>query len=396
MRPQPIDCPLSRCAGVWEAELQCDPDKEYILHGIKYGFNLIDTNSIVPSTAVEVENYPSVTTSPNKHLVEAQILEEIAEGNYSEISIKPHIVSAMGAIKKQDGGVRLILDASQLEGRSLNDLASPEVSEFQSLKDALDIIHPYYFCAKVDLKAAYRSCGIREEDRRLAGLKWKFSAAPDFQYLIDNRLPFGARKSAYHFNNITQSVRRMMRRRGYKIVVFMDDFLIAEKDFATCFAAYNTLINLLRSLGFSLNYKKLVDPTQSLVYLGVHIDTCAGFMSLDSDKTASLINLLQETLKRTRLSKKQLQSLAGKLAWASHVTPWGKTHTCALFRQLSMLKKLSHKVKISVFRDDINWWQNCLKRGNHCRRLWDNRPIIYISTDASRPGGRAFRANNGD
>ena len=118
----------------------------------------------------------------------------------------------MGAIKMQDAGVRLILDVSQLEGRSLNYLALPEISEFQYLKDALDIIRPYYIdiYVKVDLKAVYRSCGICQDDRWLAGLKWIFSSMLHFQYLIDYLLPFGERKSSYHFINITQSVRLMV------------------------------------------------------------------------------------------------------------------------------------------------------------------------------------------
>ena len=37
--------------------------------------------------------------------------------------------------------------------------------------------------------------------------------------------------------------------------------------------AMNTLIALLRELGFRINWYKVVDPVQSITFLGVQIDT---------------------------------------------------------------------------------------------------------------------------
>ena len=77
MKLQSITCPPSRYDDVWETELQCDPIMEYILHGIKHGFHFTDTNQSDPSTALEVESYPSATSYPNRHLVRAQIQEKL-------------------------------------------------------------------------------------------------------------------------------------------------------------------------------------------------------------------------------------------------------------------------------------------------------------------------------
>ena len=66
---------------------------------------------------------------------------------------------------------------------------------------------------------------------------------------------------------------------------------------------------------------------QSLVFLGININTRAKLLSLDSVKKSALID---RTMQQTRLSKSQLQTLADKLAWASIATPWGKTHLCFL------------------------------------------------------------------
>jgi hypothetical protein len=384
------------CRDTWAIELQGDPDETFILDGLTNGFAVIDTDSQIPINTVEVDNYTSATCFKNIGKVEAQIREELAEGNYSIVHDKPLITSALGAIPKADSGIRLIHDASRPEGGSLNDLASRETCKFQSFKDVLDIITPNGYCATVDLKSAYRSCGIRESDKVLTGLKWKFTGTDYCIYMQDNRLPFGSRKSVYHFHRITQSIKRMMQKRGFNIVVFMDDFLLAERDFKTCLASYNTLISLLRSLGFSINWKKVVDPTQALVYLGIHLDTYNGVLSLDLEKRATLLALLQRTMYTKRLSKTQLQSLAGKLAWASIVTPWGKTHTCIFFKCLSLLNKPSHKVPTERLHSGIQWWIECLSGGNNNRLIWDNRRLICMSCDASEPNGGGFCYENGD
>lgn len=371
-------------------ELEGDEHEQYLLDGIKNGFCIVDKDSVVPTEPVEVNNYASATSAPNVYKVEEQIIAELNEGNYVICDHKPHIVSALGAIDKPDGGIRLIHDASRPVGASLNDLATPEDSTFQSFKDVLALLQPNCYCAKVDLKAAYRSCGIRKCDRELTGLKWRFTGTNQHVFMQDHRFCFGARKTVFHFNNITQAVRRMMERRGFNIVVFIDDFLCIEKDFATCLASYNTLIQLLRSLGFSINWQKVADPTQCVVFLGIQINTHAGTLSLNEDKTERLIDSLNSTLKRSRLSKTQLQSIAGKLMWASVVTPWGKTHTCEIFRHLSILKKPSHKLRTIKLHATLIWWINCLRTGNHTRLIWDDRPIINICTDSSRPAGGAF------
>lgn len=363
---------------------------DYILDGIKNGFALIDPGSELPTEPVETDNYHSATSPTACVKVEKQINTELEEGNYSITHTRPLITSALGAIPKNDSGIRLIHDASRPVGRSLNDLASREECKFQTFNDAVSLLRKNSYCAKVDLQAAYRSCGIREKDKFLTGLKWKFTGSDHFVYMTDNRLPFGARKSVYHFNRITQSIRRMMANRGYKIVVYVDDFLLVEKDQQSCLAAYNTLIKLLRSLGFSINWSKALDPAQIIVFLGIEINTRAGTLTLDSVKKSALIDLLHKTMNQKRLSKNQLQSLAGKMAWAGIVTPWGKTHTCAFFRLLSLLNKPCHKVMTKHLHSSIKWWLECLSIGNNTRLIWDNRPCVSMYTDSSRPSGGGF------
>ncbi len=83
-------------------------------------------------------------------------------------------MTALVAISKQDGGMRLIHDASLLLDMALHDYATKDPCQYQTVQDALHHIQPGWYMAKVDLKAAYRSVGIARTDRPLTGLKWCF------------------------------------------------------------------------------------------------------------------------------------------------------------------------------------------------------------------------------
>jgi hypothetical protein len=109
--------------GVWRTELADDADREFLLSGLKYGFDIVDSDvQVVP---VEVENHPSARPgSPNYLAIKQQVLHEISEGNYIVCDSKPNVISPLGAIPKSTGGIRLIHDCSRPSGNSLNDYAT--------------------------------------------------------------------------------------------------------------------------------------------------------------------------------------------------------------------------------------------------------------------------------
>ena len=107
---------------------------------------------------------------------------------------KPTIVSALGALVKKNGKIRLIHDASKPEDISLNSYAVMEEKlRFESIDNAEQLLQDGYFMAKIDLKSAYRSVLIHPSQYHLTGLKWEFEG--EKCYMIDTRLPFGARLS---------------------------------------------------------------------------------------------------------------------------------------------------------------------------------------------------------
>ena len=301
--------------GVWRTELADDADREFLLSGLKYGFDIVDSDvQVVP---VEVENHPSARPgSPNYIAIKQQVLHEISEGNYIVCDGKPNCISPLGAIPKSTGGIRLIHDCSRPSRNSLNDYATLEFSQrFQTIDDATSLLQPGYYMAKIDLISAYRSVSISAESQQFTGLK--FVLNNQVVYLRDSKLPFGSRLATGIFHRLTQAVKRMMIRRGFTaVVVYLEDIFICAPTLNECIVAMNTLV-ALRRLGFSINWDKVIDPTRCLTFLCIEIDTATMVKRLPSEKMLALKAELEVFAKRKRASKRQLQSLAGKLHWAA-------------------------------------------------------------------------------
>ena len=60
------------------------------------------------------------------------------------------------------------------------------------MQDAIDLVTPVSYFAKIDLANAYRSVKIHPSNYKATDLKWRFKGDKNFTYMIDERLPFGA------------------------------------------------------------------------------------------------------------------------------------------------------------------------------------------------------------
>ena len=381
---------------VWKQLISDDPDAEYLLEGIEHGFILQDSNApTTPPPHPHPPNYRSTRSKEFHSSVEETISTGLRDGLFSRLDTPPPSTSPLSAVPKSSGGVRVIHDLSSPVGHCLNSFSSKDEVKFQTVEDAVRHITPNCYLAKVDLKSAYRSVKTHPSSWPWATLYWEFENETEPTFLQDTRLPFGARRSPAIFHRITQAVRRSLINRGFPpMVVYVDDFLIIAPTAELCATALSTLIATLRALGFMIAWDKVEGPTQRLTFLGVEINTTDGTLTLNAEKRSKLIDFLKTQQKRKRLSRKQLQSLAGRLSWASAVIPWGRLHVRSLFDQLATVKADHHKIPISNISDDIQWWLIFLNNNSHCRHIWDSSPKVTIHCDASQNAGGAFCMND--
>ena len=160
------------------AELCEDADKEFLLHGIINGFQLIPANSAL--APAEMDYYRSSTKPEARAKVEETIRDEIHQGNYIITQEKPTIVSAIGAVPKANSDeLRLIHDCSMPEGLGVNSYVPfLDKLHFQTIDDAIKLVDKEYYLAKIDLRHAYRSVPIHPSNFQATGLKWTFWGTP--------------------------------------------------------------------------------------------------------------------------------------------------------------------------------------------------------------------------
>ena len=343
----------------------------------------------------EIKNYTSATASDIRDKVEKQISDEIRDGNYVITQTKPTIVSALGAIPKPHSDkIRLIHDCSRPQHCNVNSYATTHHFSYVTVEKAVSQIKPNAYLAKIDLKSAYRHVPIHPSSYRATGLSWTFKGDHHTTYLYDNKLPFGAAKSPEIFHRLTQAVTRMIARRGFRtILAYLDDFLIFGDSKHECELAYSELILLLGELGFSINWEKAVAPTQRLTFLGIEIDTVLRQLILPESKLCELRALLGETLTKRSITKRDLQSLVGKLNFAARVIFGGRTFLRRIIDAMNKLSRPHHHSRLNFqLRADLSWWAEFLSVFYGKTFFVESEPVASeeFSTDACPIGGGGF------
>ena len=195
------------------------------------------------------------------------------------------------------------------------------------------------------------------------------------------------------FQRLTASVKRMMTRRGFVVLVYLDDFLVIARTAEECYEAFSALVALVQRLGFEINWDKVVLPCQRLTFLGVLIDGVRRTLALPDLKLQQLRQLLNHWCSKKKATKLELQQLIGKLNWAARVIKGGRTFVRRLIDLMCTLKRRHHHARLtSSARADIAWWSQFLKVFNGTANFISDEPVPdhIFTSDACSTGGAAY------
>ena len=177
-----------------------------------------------------------------------------------------------------------------------------------------------------------------------------------------------------------------MSKRNYNVHQ-LDYIYISHETTEGCQRALNTLLSLLRELGFSIAWDKVEGPSQTITFLGILINSTSMSLHLPQEKVEAYKDLLQSFLTRPRASYRQLQQLAGKLSWASHIVKGGRIYLQRVLDLMRPLKHPHHKVRLtSDFFEDIKWWLNLLQVCNVTYFIKPDGQAREVFTDACQTG----------
>lgn len=286
------------------------------------GFPVID-EEIEPYVC---NNYGSVLEPSAATKMSKIVQSELDEGMVSEVYELPTCVHALGAVVKPDGNIRPITDCSRPECLSVNYHCSSLIEPFHflSIHDVVSLLGPHEYMAVVDIKSAYRAVIMSPFHRKYMGFFWDHDGIENRMFQ-DNRLCFGLRTGPCNFNLISCFLSDVLRQRhGIRLVNYLDDFLCIGDTFASCQDAQNTVISLLRYVGFYISYNKLQPPSQITKYLGVIVDSIVMELRLPAEKILKLKSVLNKVKDLRSISKKKLESLTGVLSHCATIVRGGR------------------------------------------------------------------------
>jgi hypothetical protein len=256
-------------------------------------------------------------------------------------------------------------------GASINDSIGESVSalSYVGIDDAVKGIHGFgqgALLAKIDVRSAYRNIPIHPHDRWLLGMRWNGAL------FIDTTLPFGLRSSAKIFSAVADAAEWIARQAGIQFIIhYLDDFLIIGAPASEeCHKALVCVRSLFEKLGLPLAIEKVEGPATRIVFLGFELDSQGMQVRLPVVKLRELQALIKSWVGRKTCVKKELESLAGKLAHAARVVKPGKTFMRRMYELLSGIKQNRiitmygsvHHVG-RIFCGGIHSWNTGMERG---------------------------------
>ena len=294
--------------------------------------------------------------------------------------------------KKSSQERRVIVDLSFPEGRAVNDgmikdnymgltthLSFPKTDE---LANRIYILGKGAMMFKVDLSRYFRQLPLDPGDYSLMGY------IVDNQLYFDKMLPMGMRNSPYIAQRISDAIRFLHKCMGFFMLNYVDDFLGAELA-EHIWQAYKYLTQLLEEIKIGISKEKLVPPTTRLEFLGITFDSDKMTMELPQDKVEDLQVELGSWLYKTMASRREMESLVGKLQFASKCIRPGRVFVARLINWMrNRARGQVYKLNLEV-RKDIAWWSRFMQEFNGMSLIWLNkepRTDYILASDACLTG----------
>ncbi|XP_046960637.1 uncharacterized protein LOC124530496 [Vanessa cardui] len=166
-------------------------------------------------------------------------------------------------------------------------------------------------------------------------------------------LPFGLSTAPKIFACLTNWVAQILREKGLRLVVYLDDYLI------------------------------VTSRPERIVRARIVWDPWSNHKYLPQEKSAAIVTKVTRVLESGKETLKDLQSLVGVFNFASFAVPRGRLNHRATLNFLNTLPDQMVSMKRSLpdqVRRELHWW---LKNCHLATRIHVPPPIHFLVTDAS-------------
>ena len=313
--------------------------------------------------------------------VESMLLKGVIEEAVSETG---EWISNIFVVPKPDGSGRIILDLTQL-----NKLVEYQHFKMESLNTAKELLHLDAFMASVDLKDAYYSFKIREQDRKYLKFYWNDRF---YQYTV---LPNGLSCAPRVFTKLLAPVFAKIRESGGEAFYYIDDSFIMGSTSSACQETVRSLTVLLDSLGLVVHPdKSVLEPKQKLKFLGFWLDSTTMQVSVSDSKIEKLETEALKLLNTNRPTIRQVAGVVGLMVSCTPGIEYGFAHIKSLEREKNAAlasQGFSYDAKMWISdtaKEDVFWWLAHIDCS--VKKIRPDDPDFIIETDASLEGWGAY------
>jgi hypothetical protein len=318
--------------------------------------------SIPPNASMDTHQYDCCKQEVNSLIEKGAIVRARVQGFISSIFLIP----------KRTGGYRPIINL-----KALNRFLSYQKFKMEGISSVRHTIREGDWLTKLDLKDAYLTVPIFEGHRKFLQFKWEGVL---FEFVS---LPFGLSSAPWAFTKLLRVVVAFLRKNGIRLVIYLDDILIAASSQTEAKVAVKRVRSLLESLGFVISDEKSSEePSQKLEYIGLFIDSVKMRLILPDRKKLDIFRLCKSALKDPQISQIDLEKIIGNLNWAAAAVNFAPAHFRGLqillnSRPEGRLIRSSESFTLSKdARKDLLWW---LSEAD----FLSGRPLIFPAPDLS-------------
>ena len=218
-------------------------------------------------------------SSNERNIISMEIFKLLSKGVLELTHRSPgDFISNIFIRPKKDGSYRMILNL-----KPLNEFVDYHHFKMDTFQTALKLIQPGCFMASVDLKDAYYSIPVHPDHRKYLMFEW------EGQYYQFTCLLNGLSSAPRVFTKILKPVYSHLRSIGHICMGQIDDSLLVAYSLGSCHKNIYDTVNLFTLLRFTIHpVKSVLEPTQTIQFIGFVIDSVAMTVKLPLSKAAKV------------------------------------------------------------------------------------------------------------
>ena len=231
----------------------------------------------------------------------------------------------------------------------------------------------------IDVSRAYKNFKSCPLDWPLLAVKWREA------HYLDITMPFGARASSGHMQRVADAIVAILAKHGITAYMYLDDLVVVATDMASATAQYTIARDLLAELGLPEAFDKSQPPSTRITWLGIEVDSIKGTLTIPAEKLKAAISLAATAIQRRSVTRKQLQSIIGKLLHVAKCIKPARLFIARLLDQLRGTKRPYININSSM-RADLQWFLDFADQWNGVAIFPKPAPEREIVVDACMNG----------